>query len=84
MLSRPLTLPASSVTTLPRPQALWMTTPSSSALAISSLVAGISWRFSRQMRVTFFAPRRLAVRATSMATLPPPHTSTFWPMVFCR
>ena len=58
-----------------------ITTPSSSARAISSGEAGMMSRLSRQAIVTFFAPRRLAVIATSMATLPPPVTITSEPIL---
>ena len=55
-------------------------TPSSSALAISSSEAGISCLCSRHTSVTVSAPSLVAVRATSIATLPPPHTITFLPI----
>ena len=58
------------------PQALFIIIPSSSARAISHSWAGISSLFSRQKSCTFAAPVLLAVRATSMATLPPPITIT--------
>ncbi len=52
-------------------------TPSLSASATSSLEAGMMSRASRQSMSTLSAPRRAAVRATSsMATLPPPTTTT--------
>ena len=38
---------------------------------------GISARLSRQNRLTLAAPCLVAVRATSIATLPPPTTTTF-------
>ena len=52
--------------------------PSCSAWCTSSARAGISSRPRRYTTVTS-APRRLAVRAASMATLPPPTTTHFLP-----
>ena len=80
MLSRPVTLPSAAVMTRLRPQPLKISTPSSSARAISSVEAGISSRCSRHTRRTFCAPKRAAVSATSIATLPPPQTSTSLPI----
>ncbi len=61
-----------------------MTMPSSSASRISASSAGIRSfdprsRVSRQTTQTSAEPVLLAVRAASMATLPPPITSTFEP-----
>ena len=56
-----------------------MSIPSSSACSISAGSAGISVRVRRYRILTFWAPRRVAVRAASMATLPPPTTATFFP-----
>ena len=75
----PRTLPFSSRITSSRPRPLINSTPSSSTRAISSGLAGISSRFSRHTRRTFSTPRRLETSATSMATLPPPQTSTSLP-----
>ena len=52
--------------------------PSSSACSTSSLRAGSSAMPRRYTMYTFSAPRRLAQRAASMATLPPPTTATFF------
>ena len=52
-------------------------TPSSLARSISSREAVSSFSGLRKMSVTLFAPRRFAVTATSIATLPPPMTMTF-------
>jgi len=54
-------------------------TPSSSACSISSGIAGIS-RATADRRWFTSAPSRLAVRAASIAELPPPMTATFGPM----
>jgi hypothetical protein len=63
------------------PRLLWKTTPSSSASAASQACAGISARLSRQATSTDFTPgSRRAQRAASMATSPPPMTTTFGPM----
>ena len=56
----------------------WKRMPSCSAWCTSSARAGISSRPRRYTTVTS-APRRLAVRAASMATLPPPTTTHFLP-----
>ena len=50
--------------------------PSSSACSTSSLRAGSSAMPRRYTMYTCSAPRRLAQRAASMATLPPPTTAT--------
>ena len=48
--------------------------------SISSLEAGMVSSSSMQVRVTFSAPKRSAVRPASKATSPPPTTTTFLPM----
>ena len=80
MNTTPDTLPFSLSTSL-GPQPHWMVTSSSSASAISSREAGIFSRGSRQYMATESAPQRWAVRAASMATLPPP-TTTHLPGTF--
>ena len=55
--------------------------PSSSACWISSLCAGISLR-DRRYRTVTFPPRRLAVRAESIATFPPPMTRIVFPLKY--
>ena len=62
----------------PKLLTIWMSL--SRASWISWDQAGISSRRSRQTMVTFLAPSRLAVSATSTATLPPPTTSTSAPI----
>ena len=57
----------------------WNSMPSSSAWAISSMRAGISVRVRRYAQMACLAPRRLAVRTESMATFPPPNTTTTSP-----
>ncbi len=54
-------------------------TPSSSACSTSTGSAGISVWLRRYRIVTLRAPRRSAVRAASMATLPPPTTAMLFP-----
>ena len=58
---------------------LWIRTPSSLAARISLREANISSGDSRQARCTSLTPRRITVRATSIATLPPPMTITLRP-----
>ena len=55
--------------------------PSALASATSQGEAGSSSGDSRAMRLTEAAPCRRATRATSMATLPPPMTTTRLPWV---
>jgi hypothetical protein len=50
--------------------------PSSRPSLISPGWAGMYSRARRTMTVTEMAPRRIADRATSMAVLPPPLTTT--------
>ena len=50
----------------------------STACSISSFLAGISSLERLYMMSTVSAPRRSAVRAASIATLPPPNTATRW------
>ena len=75
----PVTLP-SLLTISVGPQEFIIFTPSSTASSISQGWAGISSEDSRQTAVTSLAPSRRAVRATSMATLPPPMTTTLSPI----
>ena len=58
------------------PRPLMIFTPSLRASSISKSHAGISSLFSRQTRVTAFAPERTAARAASTAAFPPPITTT--------
>ena len=76
----PVTLPFSSV---------WMATgafrgrtsqPSAMAPSISSGRAVISAMRRRETHLTDLAPRRTEVRVASMATLPPPTTTTSFPV----
>ena len=57
----------------------WNSTPSSTACSYSSRRAGISFSLLRYTIMDFSAPSRNAVRALSIATLPPPNTATFFP-----
>ena len=54
--------------------------PSATAPSISSGRAVISWRRLRYRMLTFSAPMRFAVRTASMDTLPPPTTTTCFPV----
>ena len=56
----------------------WRCTPSCSAASISQSWAGISGLLSRQARWTSL-PNRIAVRAQSIATFPPPRTCIRFP-----
>ena len=62
-----------------RPPAVVDLDASSTASSTSHFQAGISCSFSRQTISTFSTPSLRADRATSMATFPPPMTSTFLP-----
>ena len=72
-----MTAPSSSMRTGPQPGC--SCTPSATAVSISCGLAGMSRRFSSEVRSTCCAPCRSAVRATSMETLPPPMTTTRGP-----
>ena len=61
------------------PQPSCSVMPSALASSTSKSWAGISSQHSRLAWSTGAAPRRRAVRAASMATLPPPTTRTFLP-----
>ena len=76
--SIPVNLPSLARTCL-GPQRCFIWIPSSSASSISQGWAGISSGDSRHTAQTSAAPNRRAVRATSIATLPPPITTTFSP-----
>ncbi len=73
--SMPITFPFSSRIRF-GPQELLTSILSDNASSISSSRAGISSRLSRQNMLTFEAPTLVAVLATSIATLPPPITTT--------
>ena len=55
-------------------------TPSATAASISAGRAVISATRRRYTMLTFFAPRRMAVRTASMDTFPPPITATSCPV----
>ena len=76
--SSPFTLSPSLCTAF-GPHRLEMVMPSSTASSTSHFHAGISSALSRQTISTFFTPSLFAARATSIATLPPPMTSTLSP-----
>ena len=74
---RPRTQPLSSARISTGLHSRWKLMPSSFACSYSSLRAGISSSPRRYTTVTS-APRRLAQRAASMATLPAPTTAVTW------
>ena len=81
----PHTLPSASPSTSTGFERVLKMIPSSTACSTSSLRAGSSFMLRRYTMYTFSAPNRLAQRAASMATLPPPTTATFlacWMGVF--
>ena len=75
--SAPCTRPSPVKWSMPQPSCSVM--PSARASSTSKSWAGISSQHSRLTWSTDAAPRRRAVRAASMATLPPPTTSTRLP-----
>ena len=79
-VSNPATLPFFPKIRL-GPTELYSIAPSWIVSSISKSVVGISFRDSRQATDTLSGFRRRAVRAQSIATAPPPITSTFFPIL---
>ena len=77
--TRALALPSTSASMRTGACRVSISTPSAMAASTSSGSAVMSSSLRRYATVTLSAPARTEVRAQSMATLPPPTTTTFLP-----